>query len=394
MAFEQANINYAVEYSKQLANTYAYTQYFTDIIGAQNSQKYKVLNAATIQIPSIETSGSQAVNRNSITGAFQRNFNLTNEAKTMSQYREFKTLIDAEDVAQTNLVANVANVSETFETIEKPAEMSAYIASSLAGFAQAVGGIDTTVLSASNILAQWDSYIQYMTDNRVNRDRVICYIIPSVYKLLKEAAGITRFIGLGDGIRDFDRNVAKLDGVRIYEVPSNLMKSAVDPDNAYAPASGATQTNLLLVDPEAVMAPIVYDVAMASAPTAQSQGKWLFYESFYFDCFNLSKRWAGVFANVTAAASLGSITVTSVADATSGTDISTGSYELPAGVKFVYKSAAVAPTVTAGTALDGTWADLPDGGNVTGATGYITVAAVNQYNLMPIASGNAAVVNH
>ena len=77
-----------------------------------------------------------------------------------------------------------------------------------------------------------------MVDQRVNRDRVVVYMIPSAYKLLKEATGITRFIDSGTGIRDVDRNVANLDGVKVMEVPSDMMKSAYDFTEGWQVAAG------------------------------------------------------------------------------------------------------------------------------------------------------------
>ena len=44
---------------------------------------------------------------------------------------------------------------------------------------------------------------------------------------------------------------------------------------------------------------------MISAPTAQSKGKWLYYERYYYGAFVLNQRRAGVFAHLSAAATLG-----------------------------------------------------------------------------------------
>ena len=175
-------------------------------------------------------------------------------------------------------------------------EMDAYAASTLATAAIANSKADTTALTSANILAQWDTYLAALADARVNRDRVIAYIIPSVYKLLKEAAGITRFIDAGTGIRNVDRNVGKLDGVTIVEVPADLMKTAYVFTEGWVAASTAGQINILFVDPDAIAAPVVYETSMVSAPTAQSKGKYLYYERYFYDVFVLNNRKAGVYA--------------------------------------------------------------------------------------------------
>lgn len=300
MPFVQQSINYAVQYGKELANAYPYLSYFGEIWAGENSTRFRPINANSIMIPSMEVSGAHAVDRDNLTGQFTRNFNVAWEPKVMTMYREWDTILDEMDIVETNEVATIANITRTFNEFQKIPEMDAYMASKLAGFAVAGSTSDTTVLTAANILAQWDSYLEAMTNARVNRDRVICYMTPAVYKLLKQAAGLTRFIEVTNGIRDVDRNVARLDGVRIREVPSDLMMSAYDFTTGFAPTQAAKQVNLIMVDPLAVIAPIVYEVSMISAPSAATKGKNVYYESYYYDVFKLNNRAAGIRANITA----------------------------------------------------------------------------------------------
>jgi hypothetical protein len=197
-------------------------------------------------------------------------------------------------------VATIANVTQSFNEQQKFPEMDAFCASTLASSAITNSNADTTALTAANILAQWDTYLATMTNARVNRDRLIAYMTPATYKLLKEAAGITRFIDAGTGIRNVDRNVGKLDGVTIVEVPADLMLTGYTFTEGWVAATGAGQINILFVDPDAVVAPIVYDTAMIGAPTAQSKGKYLYYERFYYGVFVLNNRTKGVYVNYTA----------------------------------------------------------------------------------------------
>lgn len=73
-----------------------------------------------------------------------------------------------------------------------------------------------------------------MVDQRIPRDRIRCKMTPDTYKLLKEAAGITRFVEADTGVRNIDRNVGKLDGVTIMEVPKDMMMSAYDFTDGWA----------------------------------------------------------------------------------------------------------------------------------------------------------------
>jgi hypothetical protein len=300
MPFVQQSINYAAQYAKELANAYPYLSYFGEIWAGENSTKFKPINANSIMIPSMEVAGARAVNRDTLTGQFSRNFNLTWEPKVMTMYREWDTILDEMDIVETNEVATIANITKTFNQFQKVPEMDAYMASKLGAFATAASTADSTALTAANILDKWDDYLAAMTDARVNRDRVICYVTPATYKLLKQAAGITRFLEVANGIQAVDRNVAKLDGVRIKEVPTDLMKSAYSFTAGWEATEAAKQINMLMVDPLAVIAPVVYEVSMISAPSAATKGKNVYYESYYYDVFNLLKRTAGVRANISA----------------------------------------------------------------------------------------------
>lgn len=297
MPFVRTDVNYAAEYSRALSNAYPYMSYFGAIWGANNSNLYRPGMGKTMYIPSMTVKGSRAVNRDQITGAFERNWNNTFTPVTLEMDREWDTLVDPMDIDETNDVATIANITRTFNELQKIPEMDAFLAAKLHSF---VTTPDTTTLTAANILEKWDTYLAAMTDARVNRDRVEAYMTPAIYKLLKEAAGITRFVSTDEGYRGIDRNVARLDGVRITEVSSDIMKTAFDFSEGFAPAQTAKQINLIMVDPLAVAAPVKYETSMMSAPTAQSKGKYLYYERYYYGAFAMPNRAAGIVANSSA----------------------------------------------------------------------------------------------
>lgn len=387
-------INYAVEYARDLANAYPYLSYFPEVWTGPNSQKYKPVNGKTVMIPSMTTTGARAVNRDHIDGVFNRNFDNEYQAVTMSMDREWDTLVDPMDIKETNQVVTIANITKTFNEFQKVPEQDAYCASKLAGFAQSFGTVDNTTLTKDNILETWDGYLEYMVNQRINRDRLIAYMTPSVYKLLKEAAGITRFLDAGTGVRNVDRNVGKLDGIVIKEVPSDMMKTIYDFTTGWVIGSSAKQINLLLVDPMAVIAPIIYDTSMMSPPSAQSKGKWLYYERYYYDIFTLNKRRCGVLANVGEPV-VGTLTVTSVAGTTSGESVITVAEKPVLGQKLVYQLNSADPSITYGQDLS-SWEDLPADGvvDVTSETN-VTVCLVNTTKgngAFAVAEGNATIV--
>ena len=119
MAFTQTPVNYAADYSKELANAYPYLSYFGEIWAANNSDRYKPGMGKTMYIPSMTTSGARAANRDQITGTFNRNWNNAWQSVELDMDREWDTLIDPMDVDETNAVATIANVTKTFNEQQK-----------------------------------------------------------------------------------------------------------------------------------------------------------------------------------------------------------------------------------------------------------------------------------
>ena len=401
MAFVQTDVNYAAEYSQALANAYPYLSYFAAIWASENSNRYRPGMGKTMYIPSVTTSGAHDVNRNSIDGNFSRNWNNTWQAVELQQDREWNTLIDPMDISETNDVATIANITRTFVEFQKIPEMDAFLASKLAEFAGAFGGVSTQSLTSSTILTEWDNALEYMTNQRVNRDRLTAYMTPGTYKLLKQATGLTRFIEVTNGIQAVDRNVARLDGVNVVEVPSDMMKTAYTFTEGWAvDTAHAAQINFILVDPMAVAAPIKYETAMMSAPTAQSKGKYLYYERYYYGAFCLNQRGAGVYAHLGSAPSVATLTVTSTAGTAAGaTNIAVSGFGIdqdgtPAeNLKMIYcpNNASDSISFTYGVApASGTWTEAaatPFALTSQTSNYYIYVALVNKQTGGVVAAG-------
>ena len=404
MAFTAFDVNYAAEYSRALAQAYPYYSYFGEIWASENSSRYRPGMGKTMYIPSVTVSGARDVNRDQITGTFNRNWNNTYQAVELQMDREWDTLVDPMDITETNDVANLANITRAFVETQKIPEMDAFLASKLASFASAFGGVSTSSLTSSTILGLWDSALAYMTNQRINRDRIVAYMTPDAYTLLKQATGLTRFIEVTNGIRAVDRNIARLDGVTIKEVPDNMMKTLYSFTQGWAVADGAVQINILLVDPWAVAAPIKYDTSMMSAPNAQSKGKYLYYERYYYGAFVLDQRQAGVWAHIGSAPSASTLTVTSTAGTAAGSsNIAVSGYGLDSngapvdGLKLMYSTGNnSALTITYGQALpSATWveaASAPIALTSQTANKHCTVALVNKQTGFAVAGGDTTLV--
>ena len=281
------NVNYAAEYSQALAQAYPYLSYFPEIWAANNSNLYKPGIGKTMYIPTLTTTGAHAVNRDQITGTFNRNWDNALQAVTLEMDREWDTLVDPMDVEETNQVASIANITRAFNEQQKVPEMDAYMAAKLYSMATPI----TTAPTVSNIIGCWDLYLSTLAEDRCNMNRVVCYMNSEVYyTMLKYGSGITRYMDVDKGAHNVDRSILTMDGIPIHPVPSSIMKSSFNFTTGWSANSGAKKIYALVVCLDSIAAPVKYETAMISAPNAQRKGKYLYYERYYYGAFKLSAR--------------------------------------------------------------------------------------------------------
>ena len=296
-----ASVNYAEKYERALAQAYPNVLHFSELHNTENNVKYTFLDAKTIHIPFLTTTGRKNVNRDGIDGQFARNVDNGNQTLTMQFYREWSTLIDPADMDETNQVLTIQNATKVFNETQKFPEKDAYLISKVfKDFREAGGSVNTTELTTSNVLTVFDKLMEDMDEANVPAVGRVLYVTPAVKTLLKEAQAISRSINV-DGSNDetIKRLVSRLDEVNIQPVPSSLMKTAYTFDNGYSAADGAGQVNMFLVHPSSVITPEKYEFAGTEDPSAHTKGDYLYYEKSYEDVFIINNRIAGIAFNIT-----------------------------------------------------------------------------------------------
>lgn len=285
-----ADLNYAVQYSQALAQAFPYVLNFGDLYATPNNGRYKVTGAKTIEIPVISTTGRVDGDRDTITMA-TRNFDNSWEPKVLTNHRKWSTLVHPLDIDQTNYVASISNITQVYNQEQKFPEMDAYTISKIyADWAALTKTADTTALTAANVLTVFDSLMQSMTEKRVPGTGRILYVTPAVETLLKNASGVTRSINIQNGGAEWNRMVSGLDMVKIVVVPPDLMKTLYDFTSGWAVAETAKQINMFLVHPLAVITPVNYQFAQLDAPSAMTEGKWVYFEEAFEDVFLLNNK--------------------------------------------------------------------------------------------------------
>lgn len=287
-------INYAHQYQQALEQAWPYTLYFGDLFNTPNNQRFRWVNARTIEIPTLETTGRVDSNRDTIAAA-ARNYNNAWTPLTLSNERQWSTLVHPQDINQTNMVATIGNITQVFNQEQKFPEMDAYCVSKIyADYTEASKTPITEEITAANILEYFDKMMINMAEARVPSTGRILYITPIYNAMLKQAEKLARTVIIGDAENKLNRTIANLDLVKIVEVPSELMKTVYDFTQGYKPAVSAKQIKMFMVHPLTVITPINYEFARLDEPSAMSQGKYVYYEESHEDVFILQKKIDGI----------------------------------------------------------------------------------------------------
>jgi len=314
-------INYATEYSRALSQMWPYVLNFGALYATPNNNRYRWVNAKTIEIPSISTTGRVDANRDTVAFA-QRNYENAWETKTLKNQRKWSTLVHPMDIDQSNMVNTIANITQVFNEEQKFPEMDAYTISkiykdwttSITGDAAhgAYTGktADTTQLTTTSILGVFDALMLKMDNARVPANGRILYVTHEVKSMLKNAQidannTIGRSLSVESGPNAIDRRISRLDEVQVIGVPATLMKTLYNFTSGWAPANSAAQINMMLIHPLAVITPVSYTFARLDAPNALSEGKYVYYEESFEDVFILNKKADAIQFNITAGSGTG-----------------------------------------------------------------------------------------
>lgn len=293
-------LNYATQYQQALVNQFPYVLNFGALYATPNNGRFRWVNAKTIEIPSLTTTGRVNADRDTI-GVAARNYDNAWEPKTLSNQRKWSTLVHPMDIDQTNQVASIQNITQTFNEFQKFPEMDAYLVSKLYSDWDAVEGTeaDTTALTTANILDVFDSMMLKMDNARIPVNGRILYVTNEIKTMLKNAQGLQRNFDVQNNNGNIDKRVNRLEDVQIIGVPAELMKTVYNFTTGWAPADNADQINMFLVHPLVVITPVSYAFAQLESPSALSEGKYVYYEESFEDVFILNKRAQGLQFNIT-----------------------------------------------------------------------------------------------
>lgn len=383
MSFSQNALNYAKQYSQNLAQAYPYVLNFGDLYATPNNGRYKWINGKTIEMPHITTSGRTSANNDTI-GSKARRYNTDWKSVTLRNHREWETLVHPSDINFTNGAASIQNITQVYNNEQKFPEMDAYLVSQLYADWKALGRVPyTDSLTKDNILSVFDRMMERMTNKRVPTTGRILYLTPAIETMLKNAVTLSRSIANANANTTIDRAVSNIDKVKIVVVPEELMLTVYDFTEGWEAGVTAKKIKMFLVHPTAVITPVSYEFAQLDAPSAGSGGKYDYYEESFEDAFIMPYKEVAL-EYVIEPTTVGTLTFATAASTESGATagdckITVSSAKNNSADKFFYKThATTAPSLPVlGEELDtSTWTEFVSGDVESGITNGHKISVV------------------
>lgn len=276
-------INYAEQFRPEIEQQFARELTSADLA---SNKKFKFIDAKTIKVATVTLSGYKdhardgSKNRGEVGNTYQ--------AFTLTHDRDIEFFVDEMDVDETNQVLSAANITATFNDEQAIPELDAHRYSKLyTDFVAKGGTVNTTALTAVNILTVFDKMMEDMDEAAVPQSGRMLKVTPTVYTLLKNAEKIQRTLEVTGGSKDINRNVRSLDEVTIVSVPSDRMKSAYNFAEGFVPAVAAKQINMMLYHTSGILAPVkVADIYLWNkGETPDSAFGYLYQNRSYSDLF-------------------------------------------------------------------------------------------------------------
>ena len=293
-----AALNYATSYQQALDQVWPYVLNFGALYATPNNNRYRWTGAQTIQIPTISTRGRVDADRDTI-GLAQRNYDNTWTPHTLVNFRKWSTLVHPMDIDETNFTTTIANITQVYNEEQKFPEMDAYTISKIYQEWVALGGIvNTTVPTETNVLELFNDLMLEMDNQRVPHTGRILYVTPRIRRMINMNKEIIKATETKNSSSVIHTDVTAIDLVQIVTVPPDLMGTVYDFTMGWVKGTTWEQINMMLIHPLAVITPVKYTFAQLDAPSAGSEGKWVYYEEAYEDVFVLKNKATAIQMNL------------------------------------------------------------------------------------------------
>ena len=291
-----AALNYATEYLRELAQAYPYVLYFNQLRSVENDRRFRWVDAKTIKIQHVDTTGRVDADRDTLALA-QRNYQNSWETKTLEHFRKWSTLVHPEDI-QESRIETIGKITDAYNQFQKFPEMDAFLISRLYyRWTTTISGedydgrtADSTAVSTSNVIDIFDEFMLNMNNARVPLTGRILFVTYEVLQMMENTARWDRHIDIQNNNGRISRGLTTLDGVEIVPVPQELMQTLYDFTVGWKRVAMAGDIKMFMAHPSAIITPEQYEAVRLDPPSAMSENKWNYYEESYDDAFILNRR--------------------------------------------------------------------------------------------------------
>lgn len=287
------SVNYASQFQEALDQPFKARLKFEALYNTSrtSTNRFRYLRGKTIEISTLTVTGMTDRDRDNIEWAERRHSNEWT-AYTLSHDRNWDTNIDPQDIDETNMVLSIANISRVFVTEQLIPELDKYMASKLYADLDDAGATFNTdaITDGDSALEVFDKLMENLDEAEVPDEGRIAYVTPEIHRFLKEALNASRSLGRTTSITDINRVISRLDEVELVKVPSARMKTDYDFTEGAVEGVGAETMRMIVLHPEAIIAPYKVEEVLTDSPTASSGGRYVHHQRHYWDVFVLAEK--------------------------------------------------------------------------------------------------------
>lgn len=284
------NINYAEQYCQALSQAFPQVLHFGALFARNQEGDYRWTGSKTIEVPTLSVTGRTDAVRGTIGEKTTRHSNVWTPL-TLRNHRKWDDLIHPRDIQETGDVVNIQNITRVYNEEQKFPEMDKYLISTL--FTDWVAKdheAHNLDLDVDNVLTTFDELMEGFTEDGIPADGRLLYITPSVDTLIKNAKALYRTLDVSRAPAGIQRALSYIDHVTIEVVPSTHMKTLYDFTVGAEVDDDAKQISMFLCHPRAIITPVTYEFAQLDAPSAGSDGHYVYFEESEEDVFILPNK--------------------------------------------------------------------------------------------------------
>lgn len=271
-------------YQPLLPFVYPYADLVGDINGNGNGFRWDGDVSHKITWIKINSGNDEAMNLQHLDCTIDQQWNMSEVSREITQYRKYRDILDRVYETESDVLAS--DVLVDYLQNKRPFNMARYVSAKLYDEAKNSGHSEMFVeasLTKDNIVDYIDAMSLAQNEKTNSLDEKILYLSFPAYGLLKKSALNDRVVMNRDNV--IGRDIAYLDDMKIVPLRSEVLYSAVDTSNKYAPTEDAVQIHAIMVIKNAVAHPYGIDDIRVDAPSALSDNKQVFGNWFSFDVF-------------------------------------------------------------------------------------------------------------